>query len=440
MTGTRSAYRRDGWAPHAPGEAPSGAPERIDERAEVRRDAGGALAVRSFPHLRIEYPPSAVEALLALFAEYSDAFDTLLDRHCTDPDDYLPTRVDGARRGANPIVQIDMRGLDATALAALSRLDARGARDLVRGGVFEIENSWAGYWVSDRAGARRRRSRYSIMSRALLDGLRARHGRPIALAATTEPKYRSVLAAELGRDADAAPSAREVRELTGFDLVVGPAELAALLLEDDPGGPLFYVRASATPDQLRGDPGCGARAPSVLEDPELRRRLRRRSLSLNLDDPTLGPRDPARINDSKAYLERMGLGRVVDSESALVEAPGFERTERLRVKPLLGAYGCYGHASGAWSEKRFRNGFRAALARWGSLVVQPELAPPVAVAVDGARLVYMDRVFVGHVRGRAEFLGGHRLFLPADDPEARKGRLHVTPGAALAEIRCRPAA
>ena len=301
--------------------------------------------------------------------------------------------------------------------------------------MFEIESSWAGYHVNSGLLDVYGRSQYSALTEAMLDGIRTRFGRPIALLAPTEPKYRSMLEHEFACSVDNPPSALDMRATTGFDLVLGPTQFADhVARRNGRSDYLLYVRSSDPIETLRSA-SAEAVAHPLLADASLRRTIRGATLTVNIDAPDLPKDDPCRINDSKAYLPALGLGSLVTSEAELAEVHAALGPGPLRVKPMRGAYGCYGHLVGELADGRFRKAFRAGLRRWGSFIVQREIAAPrIDNSTDGCRYVFMDRVFVGVVDGRRQFFGGHRLYLPADGVEAWRGRLHVGPDTVFATI------
>jgi hypothetical protein len=98
----------------------------------------------------------------------------------------------------------------------------------------------------------------------------------------------------------------------------------------------------------------------------------------------------------------------------------------VRVKPLKGTYGCYGHYTIDLSRGgKNRSGWRKQLRLRNAYVVQPELPTPFVVDPNsGETYGYIDRNFVTMLEGEPVFMGGFRSLLPVVSNEASKGRFH----------------
>ena len=410
------------------------------------RASGGARpvfeagpCVRVFEGLRVAYPPVVIAALVALYREFNDTLGALVESHREWPTDYACCATSDQPL-VNWIVQIDLTGLGDPLLEALGRRSGDEVRRALRQRVFEIENSWAAYRTHACASGTGRSNGYAALSARVLDGVRERHGRPIALVAETEAKARAMLHAELGRADGSVPDDDEVRALTGFDTFLGPETLARRLARGDDEH-LLYVRASDPVEALREESVRPTVARPLLEDRAVRRRVRARALTTNVDAPHWSAHDPRRLNDTKLYLPRMDMGTLVEREEDLAAACERYGEVRLRLKPAQGSYGCYGHLSGRRSDKRFRYALRSGLRRWGRFVAQPERDPAVAVNErDGLEYEFMDRVFCGIVDDAPTFLGGQRIFLERTSTEARRRRLHIVGHTVFAEIAAAPGA
>ena len=397
---------------------------KATQRTDVRSSCGPFTA---FDGLRITYPKSIIVALVALYLEYNRQFTRLIQDNREGDTDYRYCFNDNVP--INYVVQIDMLGLAAEELELAENMDPEQAIQCLRRRIFEIENSWAMYQFLDRiirpsdGGP----SHYSRESRAVLDALREYFGKPIVLLAVTREKLIAMKATEFGKAEDEPITDAETRELSGFDGLWGPNEF---LTHVDTLEALLFVRAS--------DPVTKLKRPEMivdhplLADPGLRRMIKANTITLNIDNPSWSIGDPRRINDTKRYMPPMGMGIEIRNEKDLACFPS---DQILRAKPLQGTYGCYGHARGVSSDRKFRHDLRRGLRDRGPYIVQPELAPPTAInTVDGQEYAFIDRVFLGYRDGRPVWLGGFREFLPSSSHEAQSGRLHGTTVAVCAEI------
>lgn len=411
----------------------AGLPTWFEAERRERSIFEGGLGVQRFDPLRVRYPRSVIDALVSLYDQFNVAFAPMVAAHREWESDYAPcTGPDGAI--THWIVQIDMVGLGDGALDALRFLPTAEVRETLRERIFEIENSWAAYRTHARSIPEDDGPSYPTLSLRVLDGLRERFGRPVALVADTAEKAQAMLEAEFGRAAGEWPEPEEVRRTTGFDAFFGPDELGRRLA-DGPSEHLLYVRASDPVDALRAETVRPSPRRPLLEDATTRRRLREAALTPNIDAPHWTPDDPRRMNDTKHYLPAMGMGQLIEREEDLARACERYGDVRLRLKPAQGSYGCYGHLSGHRSDKRFRYAVRQGLRRWNRFVAQPEREASVAVnRRDDVEYEFMDRVFCGIVDGRPAFLGGHRLFLERASAEARRRRLHIVRDTVFAEI------
>lgn len=446
-------------------------PETMDlgpvvERVNVRSSMG---PFRWLPGYRIRYPQVVIDALTAVYAEYNRAFEPLIVANREWEGDYRhATMRDGSP--LNCVVQIDMVGLPQSFLSEAARMPHDEMVRLLRGRIFEVENSLAMYELLLRIFEREDRpSFFAERFRKLIEEIRCRFGKPIALLAVTEQKYRAMLESEFGwKEGEPLPSSGEVKERTGFDDLFGPEEFK-LHLEQNGGicGYLLYVRSSDPVAKLK-KPGLQIEHP-ILGDARLREIVKAHSLTLNIDAPEMS--ESRRINDTKEYLPPMGMGFLVNGdESYLAEAfrahlstgkpqvqfAGERLAEpfaayllshginpdlvssgdiRLRAKPVKGTYGCYGHLKGVPSNSDFRIDLRRNIRTRGRYILQPELATPTVIdATSGQGFLYIDRVFFGSSGDDAHFLGGFRDMLPLDSEEAKRGRIHGNAAAAWAEI------
>jgi hypothetical protein len=264
---------------------------------EVRNDIRSSLApFHALPEYRVRYPDVVVDALCQLYMEYNQAFAPLVEANREWEADYRHCIVGDLPK--NLWVQIDMVGLPQHFLDQAPSLDVGRVREMLRGAIFEIENSLAMYQLLERICGR---SEFCHRFRSSLDAVRRRHNMPIALLAVTQEKYGLMMGSEFGRDADESISDDEVFELTGFDRFFGPDEFRAHVAENAGGCRyLLYVRSS--------DPVLKLKKPDVvvehplLSDPQMRSIIKSHALTFSVDDPLMDC--SCRINDTKAYLGR----------------------------------------------------------------------------------------------------------------------------------------
>lgn len=415
-------------------------------REEIRSSLG---PFKTLPDYTVVYPTVVVRALCALYGEYNRAFAPLVEANREWVTDYQYCMQDGLTP-VNWFVQIDMVGLPKTFLREIAGMPEEVVCEILRKRIFEIENSIAMYQLLENLFSRDGQdSFFKTRFRAALDDLREQTGKPIALLAVTEAKYHAMLASEFGKDAAASLTNAEVRESSGFDALFGPGQFRDYVTAH--GGQceyLLYVRSSDPVDKLK-QPDLVVDQP-LLGDMEMRRLVKAHALTLNVDAPEMGY--ASRINDTKEYLVSMGMAFLIASNKDLFSSEfrnylleqGIDRKAvargevKVRCKPAKGAYGCYGHVTGVFARRQFRDVLEQNMHQRGCYVAQPEMAVPVITnttdEADRETFVYIDRNFFGMVNGRPQFLGGIRNLMPVWTSEARKGRIHGNTSAVYAEI------
>jgi hypothetical protein len=423
-----------------------------------------------FRDYRVFYPSTVVEALANLFKEYNAQFQSLADANSETDQSYRYNYQQGST--INHFVQIDMMGLPEPFLAHATDASVDAVEAVLRSRVFEIENSIAAYHLlgnifnteTDTV------SLFDHEFRKRLAELRDQYKKPIALLAVTQEKYDSMLSFEFGKNPGEELTNEEVMMKTGFDVFMGPKEFLDHLEQNQgESGYLLYVRASAPTERLK-DPRIRVDNP-LLSDARVRQVIQENSLTFNIDDPE-GCFD-RKINDTKAYLVPMQMAYKIDSFADLLHpdfieymntkratwegyqgstrlAPGFahylesrgvsisdveDGTVMLRAKPEKEAYGCYGHARGSISNRKFKGEVRKGIERRGSYVVQPEMEmPSIKNTFDDTQFTYVDRNFFAMTDRGPVFMGGFRAMMSVDSREAKNGRIHGSPETIWAEI------
>lgn len=416
-------------------------------RADIRSSMG---PFHVLPEYTTVYPEVVISALRELYREYNRAFTPLVEANREWESDYQYCMADDGSP-LNCAVQIDMVGLPQAFLDAVATMTLEEIREILRGRIFEIENSVAVYQLLEGFFSRDGQdSFFKGRFRSALADLKRRFGKPIALLAVTDQKYGAMKASEFGRGVEEALSDTEVEELSGFDRFFGPDEFQKYLASN--GGRCDYLLYART-----SDPVAKLKKPEmVVEHPllgnlEMRRIIKANALTFNVDAPDWPTGDYRRINDTKGYMSRMGMAFPIASEWDLFSqefvkyllAQGVDYQAvavgkaAIRCKPAKGTYGCYGHVSGTITDGHFRGELRRNMRRRGRYVVQLEMGTPIITNTrDGMTYTYIDRNFFGIVYGGPQFLGGFRSLMPLDSVEAKKGRNHGNVDTVTAEITC----
>lgn len=430
-----------------------GSVQEASRVTSLSRGKDGVIHPETFRTIeyRVEYPQSVKNALFRLYDEYNQAFLGLTQQNAEWETDYAYAFADG-----NPVnrwVQIDMVGLPESFLNQAKFYPEDMMVEVLRRRIFEIENSLAMYQLlREMFSSQQQDSIFKREFEASLDALRRETGMPIALLAVTPQKYEAMKLSEFGKKPEEPLSDKEVRSLSGFDRFFGPDEFEQYV-HDRRGNCeyLLYARTSDPLAKLR-DPRISISVP-LLENPEMRRIIRSRTVTFNIDDPTWSVGDSRRINDTKAWMPLVHMGYMASQESDIIayvprgkehlpvpsesllqflgtRGMSFDsldqaRNLRLRAKPAQASYGCYGHISGSVSDKEFRSDLRKNLERRGPYIIQPELRTPIVTdSQTGQQYVYIDRNFIWTDGKKFHWMGGFRSYMPIDSPEAQKGRNH----------------
>lgn len=398
------------------------------------------------PDYKTQYPPSVVRALGKLYEEYNQAFRPLVQANKEWDSDYQFCMADdGTPR--NGWVQIDMVGLPEQFLKSAVNMSEDEISEVLRRNIFEIENSLAMYQLLEQLHSDGNHDTlFKQQFRSSLDEVRKNHQKPIALLAVTEPKYDAMRQSEFGKTDGEQLTDEEVKQLSGFDAFLGPEQFLQHLQENGGQcGYLLYVRSSDPVAKLK-DPGVQIAHP-LLDNNVIRKTIKANAITFNIDSPSMLPE--RRINDTKEYLPLMRMGYPIQNYEE-IESPKFleylksngiewsditSGNRLLRVKPIKGTYGCYGHLRGNLGDKKFRNEFRQNLRKRGTYVVQPEMnISLITNSSNGIKYTFIDRNFLSFVGDQPIFMGGFRSLIPANSFEAQQGRNHGNGSTVWAEI------
>lgn len=440
----------------------------VIEKTDIRSSVGPFLVL---PEYETRYPGVVTEALGTLYAEYNEAFRPLVAANREWDTDYrYSLSPDGTP--LNCWVQIDMVALPAGFLTAAACLREEDVREVLRGRIFEIENSLAMYQLLENLfSSGEQDTFFKKQFLSSLDDLRQRHRKPIALLAVTDQKYQAMRETEFGKLGEEPLTDAEVRELSGFDRFFGPKEFQQYVAEN--GGECDYLLFART-----SDPVAKLRKPSLavenplLEDDNLRRVIKANAITFNVDNPAWPVGDPRRINDTKAYMPQMRMGYPVYTFDDLLESefmehlskgkpftdyregpqfsPAFETYLKsegidaaqmragevpLRAKPMQASYGGYGHERATLGNVRFLRDVRKDLRDRGPYIIQPEMQmSTITNKTDGQTYLYIDRNFLTTDGRSYRFMGGFRSLMPLVSQEADRGRVHGNGSTVWAEI------
>ena len=434
---------------------------QVDHIPSIGHNHEGQLQREAFnvAEGKVHYPQKVLQALAGLYTEYNHAFTPLVVENSENDTDYQHIMKSG--EPINGWVQIDMVGLPDGFLHEAEDMTVEEVTETLRGRIFEIENSLARYNLMQGIFQKEDEgTRFDTYFRASLDEVRQKTGKKIALLAVTDSKHEAMMMEEFGKSPEAGLTEDETFEISGFNKFFGPEEfLEHLKANNGESQYLLYVRSSDPISKLR-KPKTEIESP-LLADPDVRRVIKANSLTFNIDDPSLPNDSPKRINDTKAYMPRVGMGIITHSDedihseafiahlhsgkpysefegqryteafNTFLESRGISPEDagegkiNFRAKPAVGAYGCYGHTRGPLTDKVFRQEHRKGMRDRGPYVIQTEMTTPTLTNTNnGTTYNYIDRVFLTTNGEDIKFMGGFRTLLPAESEEVKKGRLH----------------
>lgn len=410
------------------------------------------------------YPETIKTALGKIYSEYNRAFIPLVDANREWSSDYQYCMTGINSTPVNYFVQIDMVGLPDNYLAATRNLPSEKMQQTLKKRIFEIENSLAMYGLMRgifKSGERE--SAFKNNFDYALDSLRNRYHMPIALLAVTEQKHQAMRETEFGKQVNEALTDDEVKQISGFDKLFGPADFIKYLEQNNGEcNYLLYARTSDPVDKLK-KPGTIVENP-LLENDEYRRIIKANAITLNIDNPKWEAGSPRRINDTKAYLPIMGMAHQINtpedawratvvkngqppvitlddqlehylSSQGITEAKLKSGQDLLRAKPMQASYGCYGHISVRLDNGKHRQEVRKGLKERGPYLIQPEMQTPVMINItDGQTYTYIDRNFYSIDGENLVFMGGFRSLMPLTSQEAQQKRVHGNSDTVWAEI------
>lgn len=410
-------------------------PSVVTAKVEFRRDIPSSLS--PFAYLRGYkrfYPGVIIDALSDLYVEYNNAFRPLIEGNRENPTDYQYLL--SATGLVIPCVQIDMVGLPDSFLEQADSISRPAMRELLRGNIFEIENSIAMYALLE--GIFSYNGQDSVFKTRFceaLDRLRRKHGKPIALLALTDAKLKAMRETEFDKRDGELLSNEEVKALSGFDRLFGPDEFERYTARNNGDcSYLLFVRASCPIAQLQ-NPKISYMVPLLLNK-DMRRTIKEHAITPNIDPPKRRDDYSGKINDTKEYMESMGMARIVRDYSEVGVVEGYFRNigvKSVRMKPMLGSYGCYGHERADLAKQGLSQKLAKGLVERGPYVVQPEMCLP-RIVVEGRDYTYIDRVLMAFTESGPEFLTCYRTLMPTESEQVQRGRVHGGKDAVYGEV------
>jgi len=346
----------------------------------------------------VEMPANVTKALLEITHEYNTAFSRVVEQNLEIPSAYQYALDKETGEYINLVFQIDMRALPQEFLISLNSYEIPVIKEVLKRSVFEFEDSLAMLNLLRMQFETNGVSQFRDGLDRTFDSLRTTHCKGIALLATTQEKLDSILACELGVEHISDVDDQTVKQLLGYDKLIGPEEYLGMLENNSAGDYLLYVRSSSPVANLR-DPRIEV-PPTILDEQSIRHEILSNCITLNL----------GALNDTKIALLSMGLGVEISSENLAQVLENREINElcaeygldikdpRLRLKPRDGVFGCYGHHTMNVSDleggKRKKKIVKD-LKQRGEYIVQAEL-PSTQFSSNGEILNAIHRNFVGY--------------------------------------------
>ena len=375
----------------------------------------------------VEMPVNVTNALLEITSEYNCAFSKIVEQNLEIPEAYQYALDKVTGEYINLVFQIDMRALPQEFLISLNNYDVPVIKEVLKRSVFEFEDSLAMLNLLRMQFETNGVSQFRDGLDRTFDSLRKTYCKGIALLATTQEKLDSILSCELGVDHLSDVNDETVKQLLGYDKLIGPDEYLSMLANNSAEDYLLYVRSSSPVANLR-DPRLEVPF-TILDDQAIRHEILRNCITLNL----------GALNDTKVAMLNMGIGVEISSEN-LAEVLHDQKINqlcsefglnsenpRLRLKPRDGVFGCYGHhtmnLSDLESGKRKKKLVKD-LKQRGEYIVQPEL-PSTQFSSDGETLNAIHRNFVGYnmQNHQYEAIEGVLAMMPVN-PNARILTVH----------------
>lgn len=375
----------------------------------------------------VEMPVNITKALLEITHEYNTAFSRVVEQNLEIPEAYQYAFDKETSEYINLVFQIDMRALPIDFLITLDHYEIPVIKEVLKRSVFEFEDSLAMLNLLRMQFETNGVSHFRDGLDRTFDSLRSTYCKGIALLATTQAKLDSILACELGVDDLSEVNDQTVRQVLGYDKLIGPEEYLRMLDSKAAQDYLLYVRSSSPVANLK-DPRIEVPA-TILDDQAIRHEVLKNCITLNL----------GALNDTKIAMLDMGLGVEISSANLAQVLENREIHElcneyglnlddpRLRLKPRDGVFGCYGHhtmnLSNLGSGKRKKKIVKDLKER-GEYIVQPEL-PSTQFSSNGETLNAIHRNFVGYNMQihRYEAIEGVLAMMPVD-PNARITTVH----------------
>lgn len=421
----------------------------------------------------IQYPEALVEGYRLACEQYDKYFIGIVDGHKTSQTDYKYAPKTFA-------YQIDGPAYSEAFLKEAANMHPSDFAAFITARVFEFEPNIAAYGLNNRLWG----GTTSDTWKAGIEDIRRRTGKKVAILTGTQAKLDETILYETGIANKQYMPAGRIKDMTGFDDIIGPDDLKVIHAmfggSDSPF--VFFGRTSMPKDWLRNP---NTQVSKALSDPEIIKYIREYAITHNFDDPNLPNSDSRVIMDTKEALVRSGgaysvsnvadiysddllselsskgihielitdgtitpkqkveLGKQLQKfqPSALLSGSLIDHLERrgvdssdfangkrkVRVKPLKQHYGIYGHETGSLNSSKFLNAVTSQIKLRGDYILQPEFANlQVANSINtGESYVAIDRVFfIRGSNGELKPMESCRSLMPVNSTDGSKNNVH----------------
>ena len=426
----------------------------------------------------VKYPPNLWQAYIIACELYDKVFMSCVHESKTWPTDYQFAPYTLA-------FQVDGPAYSDAFIELAATLPPEILAQFVIARAFEFENNIAMYGLNSRLWP------YGTTNQTwhmMLDTVRAKTGKKVAVLAGSEDKLSEMIVSELG--IVKGPVTPEItKSITGFDAYIDPDTLSEQLQRYN-GADCDYVLYGRTsmPKSWLADPSSKVEM-SKWQDPSLVQFARKFALTHNFDLSSTHLTDSHLLTDTKEAMVRIGavypvsqISDIYSQEfiniarangisfnslavagiqklaailkifnSNLILAQPFQAYLRgrgmepemvakgeieLRAKPLRLHYGAYGHIIGKANRANFLLSLLKNLESRGPYIVQPEFSNLIVIDID-TELSYIaiDRIFlVRDENGQLAPMESVRSLMPTASIDGRRNTVHEGPSTRCARI------
>ena len=252
----------------------------------------------------VSYPRSLISAYKIACERYDQQFQGHVKRHKISDSDYQYAPHTLA-------FQVDGPAYPDTFLNNVEFADPAVLADFIVVRAFEFESNIAAYGLNGRLWPD---GTTNSTWHATLDTVRQNSGKKVAVLTGTEQKLDETLMYEMGATRDQMPSAEQIRDMTGFDAFLGPADAHKLYAADSQNCPFVFFGRTSRPKSWLKDPK-GNPDNWVWDEPGFLKFVRAHAITHNFDKPYLHATDPSVMLDSKVALVDLGGAYLIKKPS-----------------------------------------------------------------------------------------------------------------------------